>query len=557
MGDLTSEQASRSGSYADVLRRFLDLQGQTSVYLEQRFQELSRIDRASDRTVGLLANWGPDVYDNEIRAFLAKKGDQREFFVQVEDRVLTLIRAQKNKEGTANWEGVQSLGALILRLTPLEKGPPVKALVEELARDLMNACTELLDGFCNDRRAIDLFAEDPDRHEYNYRVLRTYAAPFLRRDNRVTAAQSEDTVTLVQLGIADSGSPEAQQFRTKLIASDQGQQDLSRLEAFNAQNDAIVLCQEKHGIPLYYALALESLGQAYYNSSSLPERHIDFNFLKDRLPEIRKIDQEKQKHLANCLEYTLQGIMTGVLRWNNGQFWLERGASNYSLPTPHPQGARLENMIHRYAENDGEREELERQVIAWVRREANTGDGLKLALLWCATDDLRAEINHRVKHLIQSGRFDSQGRTDMTLVHPLEKILTKDMDNEKGLALRLRSRLESSTTASRWLRSRIDLQYLYQVSEDQGPEERQAALEEREKLLSPCFKKLPPELPIRVIRHDAALSLEAVQFGAETADREAPPRACSCRAAMDCRRRPSLPRATAEEEKNHNHLTRG
>jgi hypothetical protein len=504
------------GSYHDLLKRFSDLQGRTRGYLEARFADLRKDDQGQKRTRGMLEHWDAETYDREVRAFLTQGGDARGYLQAVEARALAQLREQKGQEEAGKWESVDSLGQLILQVLPLHKATQApEAFVEEFARDLANACWALLEGFCKDRSALELFNSEADSQQQTLEVLRKYSAPFLRRNSGVTQADGADTPSLVQLGIAESNSDAARRFRDKLAAGAREEEALGGLQAFSAQDDAIILCQEKHGLPLYYYQFLESMGRLYYHSAYQPERHFDFEFLQDRLPEVRKIDFEKQKHLGNCLELTLQGIMTGVLYWEKGQFWLSYSTSQYAPRVPYPQGGRLENMIHRYAENALERQELTKQVALWMQAARQSGDGCRLALLWCAVEDLVAEVSRRVEYLV---RKSALAPNQALRQHPMVSILCSDHPDYKGLLLRLREGLGGLPNGSRWLRSKVDR---HTITTEYSGNEQQALLAERERILEKCFQPGQPDRPpVRVIRPDAGLELAEAEWATELATRE-------------------------------------
>jgi hypothetical protein len=510
--------AATRSSYRDILLRFQELQGRARGYLEDRFAELCKADTGQNRTVGLLANWSAEAYDSEIRTFLTarKPASGGTYHQLVEKDVLDRFRELKSREEVGKWDDATSLGGLVLVLLRApERSSGLSArtsgvsagVVEDFAKVLANACWELLEDFCKDHSALELFNEDHDSQQRHFDVLREFSAPFLRRNNTARYANEGDTPSLIQLGIHGHGEPAALKFQKDLQVRDQGAHNLASLQAFGTQDDAIVLCQEKHGIPLYYYQFLEAMGRLYYGSNYQPERHFDFEFLKDRLPEIRKIDPDKQAHLANSMELTLQGIMTGVLRYDDGQFWLLRSGGMYAEPIPYPQGSRLENMVHRYAENETDRQELARRVGEWLSNAAVKGDGHRLVLLWCATEDLLAEVSRRVAHLV--GKLPAGGTAGQPQ-HPLYKILAQRMLPE------LRKRVQGLSAGSRWIGSRID-RHAIRNDPERAPEEVAEALEERRRLLEPCFRELPNGLPIRVVRHDAVLRLEDVAWDRESA----------------------------------------
>jgi hypothetical protein len=176
---------------------------------------------------------------------------------------------------------------------------------------------------------------------------------------------------------------------------------------------------------------------------------------------------------------------------------------------PYPQGSRLENIIHRYAENALERQELTRQVTAWIQSARQQADAGRLALLWCAVEDLVAEVSRRVELLVRKSVVPG---TQVQRQHPMVAILCSEQPDYKGLLLRLREQLTGMPDGARWLRSKIDRHYL---TTDFPAGEQPALLAERERVLEKCYQPSQPErLPIRVIRPDARLALEEVEWPA-------------------------------------------
>lgn len=510
VGRIGAKASESRGSYISLIDRFQELQKRTRDVLETQFGELRKDDRTTARTRGLLDHWDAEKYDQEIRAHLGRgQTTDRGFLEQLETRVLAQMRQQKENERPGLWENVDSLGALVLELLPLEQTTPVpNTQVEEFAHNLAAACWTLLEQFCAERSARELFDLKGDEKQTILDTLRTYSAPFLRSSQNASLADRADTNTLLQLGIQDHDSDNSKKFLKELQKN--AGQDLNATRSFTAQRDAIIFCQEKHGLPLLYYQHLEEMARWYYKSGEQPKRHFDFEFLQDRLPDVRMIDFEKQKNLGTCLELTLEGIITRVLTWHDEQFHLSMSSSRYAPPRDVAQGARLENIIHRYAENEPDRRELARQVNEWIKEARQKTDGSGLALLWCSIEDLIAEVEKLADQIRQArthrGARGQEGGSQNQ--HPIVSILCHE--TPPGLVPRLREQL-AGLPDPRWLNSKIDRLYL--ASRYPAGAQRDRALEERERILKDCyFPEGPGGLPIRVIKPNAVLRLADVQF---------------------------------------------
>jgi hypothetical protein len=518
------------------LQHFQDLCVRMREFLQARFAELSKADTSRARTVGLLDNWSEGDYLKEIRSCLeGRSAETRPYIERVEEEVLKQLREQKSRarDDIGRWEDVTSLGGLVARLFPPGKkaetvGP------DEFATSLANACWELLEGFCKDRTALDLFAQGGDDKAHHLNVLRKYSSPFLRQGNKFFAADDADTTTLIQLGI-DDRSENARPFTDQLKrnGTHSNYADLTNPQSFRTQHDAIVLCQEKHGLPLFYYQGLDELAKAYYTSVRQPERFLDFPFLKDSLPEIRRIDAETQRRLGISIELVLQGIAAGVLVYEpegarsnslhprergaaapfeGGRFFLETQSGKYAPPMRRPQGTRLENLIHHYAENETDRLALERQIANWISLAKTNHGGAHLALLLCSIENLIFEVGRRVQFQLHGLGVATHESGD----HPLVKILTREgtANNTPGLVPRLRTMLGGFAAGRRWLDSPVDLLFISRRP-DLTAEEREEARARRAEILAPCFKRLPDEnLPIEVILGDAELKLPDAPGGA-------------------------------------------
>src|SRR5262249_36355046 len=245
------------------------------------------------------------------------------------------------------------------------------------------------------------------------------------------------------LGIASSTSPAATAFANQLQQSGSALQSMAGVEKFAMENDALVLYQDKCGIPLFYYALLDDRGTLHPRPPRSRDPHSDLPALSGRLPDIRKVDLQKQRNLANSLESTLYGVMTGVLVYDRGQFRLWYGG------LLRPQGAQFEEVFNRAADDPAMRGELQNQVEVWVRKALASGQGGQLALLWCAVQYLHEEVRLRLQWQI-----DREGATGKLGIqeHPLLSILKGRMEP------RLKQRMEHLPDGSGpgWLASGLD-----------------------------------------------------------------------------------------------------
>jgi hypothetical protein len=492
-------------SYADRLRRFEEvLGGQTDAltgvhhYLARRFGELREAAVSHGRTVGLLDHLSDEQYDEALRQLVAPEArgsglDMLKAGPEVERKVLEQLKATKE-----TWKGVNSVGDLVLAL--LRDGEtPAQVVVDELARDLAEACEALVAGFAAETSALHQFNKDAAAKRVRLDCLRIYSGPFLRMA-RSGDVQEIDTPAVKRLGIAGCKGAAAEGFRRELEAG--AGNNLVGLQPFDIEDDTLVVYQEKTGIPLCYYQELEGMAHLYYGSQRQKETHFDYAALRGRLPDVRRVDQERQKHLAGCLELALYGVMTGVLAYREGRgqrcFWLET-RSEYGGPLPLPLGEQFEGMVNRLAEDEADRAEVQAQLNDWFRRAASRHEGEQLVLLWCALQDLLELVRQRVADRVALAGVAGQ-REERN--HPMYRILTDRM------LPAVSRRVQGLPGASVWLSSKLDLGAILRELEG---EERAAALLTRRELLAGCFHPVHDGLPIPVI--GAKARLEDKVFG--------------------------------------------
>ncbi len=516
----------QEGSYSNLLLRLTAAFAETTgaivgvrQVLQSSFDQLSRHaediketrkpgtqeTRHKPRAFGLLPNWDDQDkerrYEKEMRRVLpTDRGEGNIDWQQVETKVLEQLRLS----GKPNWSEVFTLSDLALRFVQLERVDPVPLnTVEELARDLSEACEVLLAHFADNISAVTSFLEaDPAKREEFLQGIRMYSGPFLRKSSDITLPDDHRVKTsLALLGVADSFSPQAQKFRATLVETG-GTEDTALRDAvcFDHPDDALVLYQECVGIPLCYYAELEKLGELYDKSPRKPETFFDYDAFKGgKLPEIRKLSHRRE--MANSVEPVLLAIMTGVLKFEDGNFWLQERRSYGN--NRQPMGKRFEDVIKQCGDNPQQFEEIRSQFHDWRRRAVAAG-GEKLAILWCATVDFKEEVRRRFEaHRTADPNLDSlqQG------THPLLAILGSRMMDELKKWLR-----GLGAAGERWLDSPLNLDVIVQ---DRSLEEDQRAqlLSERTALLDGCYSLLDPQwIPIPILHPDARLKSVADGF---------------------------------------------
>jgi len=476
-------------------------------YLARRFAELREPATSHGRTIGLLDHLSDAEYDGAIRRLVAPQGrgnslDMLEIGPEVERKVLEHLRSLKE-----TWRNVNSVGDLALALFQGGEAP-VQAVVDELARDLAGACEALLAGFAADTSALQQFNQDVNEKRVRLDCLRIYSGCYLRMA-RSGDQQELDVPAIKRLGVANSKGAAAEAFRRELEAG--AGNNIVGLQPFDLGDDALVVYQEKAGIPLCYYQELETLSQHYYRSRRQRETHIDWRALHGRLPDIRRVSQERQKHLAHCLELTLYGIITGVLTYRPEPrpscFWLEsRGALGGPMPTP--VGEQFEAVVNRLAEQEGDRAEVQVQLDEWFRRMAGRNEGQQLVLLWCALQDLCELVRSRVAARVARAGLAGQREERNS---PMFRVLAERM---VPAALR---RVQGLPGAAVWLSSGLDLSVILR---DVEGDEREKALRLRRELLAGCLQPAHEGLPIPVISPGARV--EEKVFGDLLARRSAP-----------------------------------
>ena len=299
--------------------------------------------------------------------------------------MLEILRQSHN----GRWKDVTDLGALVLQLCPIESAEGLdQRTVDEFAKDLAEACEALLLGFVTDTTALNQFyAEKPEEQAKFIDLFRTYSAPYLRRVQSLQGALA-DAHLEVALGIStiNNRRDRVLEFKNEVVHPRQPHMQglLKDLQFLDMKDDALVLFQEKIGVPLCYYQGLEGLGRLYDRSRRIKETHFDYPALRRRLPEIRQVDQDRQRVTAESLQNVLYGIMTRQIAFDGRDYVMARDQGGG--PLDFPVGGHLADVVQYYAarDNTDDRGRLTDQVNAWLDQASRAPDATALAALWCA-----------------------------------------------------------------------------------------------------------------------------------------------------------------------------
>ena len=350
----------------DAQDRFKELKGKSS---GQRVE--GQGDRVNDdqRVITLIDDLPEAEYDRYIAKALkvpsiAEMG--RDDWQRIEDQVLKSLTANTS---IGELKGVQTLADLALAVFPVDRESPVsQAWADRLAEELARACQGLLGAFKEQVTALQLFdrqANQPILLEH----LRKMSSPFLRRNTGVQAAKMADIDTLQYLGLANPSQEADRGFvRALKQAADNTPSMLTNLKAFRMDDDAIIVYQEKAGVPLLYAYELNALGDAYDASTRPGELHLDPVFAR-HAPEIRWVQADEQRKLAQCLELALLGMMTDKIAYNvsDGNFHF---VSRSRFGMRQPLGGTLDRVVRTLALSPDLRNDLIHVIDGWYQLHA-------------------------------------------------------------------------------------------------------------------------------------------------------------------------------------------
>ncbi len=491
----------QDGSYTASLTRFLDGARNVREYLQSRFEELSAKDVGQRTTKGgedlakrfgrvtaLMDKQSEAEYDQKIAAALDIPNIAAIEWSKLEAQIL----AELAQSGDRRLSGVSSLADLVLRFSPLAlaDAAPVDAF-KSLARELADACEAALkDRFATDTTALHEYHKQPDTEKL-LENLRTFSAPYLRR-NPSPNADSTDVATRQLLGLADFDSSDAGRFVADLRRSgDKDKLTLAGMQSLTMNDDAITLYREKIGIPLCYCAELEDLGRVYDDmAQERAEAHIDFNFLHNRLPEIRMIERAKQPILVASVELTFFGLMTGRMTCEVDHAdpkkqtfkFQPRGGAAY------PLGGQVEEVVRKLTENEKRRGELLEEVASWLIDKGGLDKGRLLAILWAALRWFQDELQRRVQALIDR-EPDRYGREE----HPLIKVVRDRM------LTKIRHRIEAIPGAAQHIAPLLEWERIYN-DRDRTSSARDDARSRARQYVAGTFKPInDDDLPIPVL----------------------------------------------------------
>ncbi|MCE9564366.1 MAG: tubulin-like doman-containing protein [Planctomycetes bacterium] len=514
-------QTQPEGSYHVSLHSYLTQLEQVRNFLHARFTELSenesgrrdtsgRPDEAAAKTgrvTALLERQTADEYDRRILQAMGWSSlDPRESGVEARWRDLERrVLAELARSTDRRLQNVESVADLILRYFPIERrDPPVAREIETLARELARACEAALPAFAGDITALREYLRD-SRPEQLLNYLRIYSAPYLRKDNSVTIAREVDIPPMQLLGLAGYDTSDGKRFIDAL--RDSGQSDplpLVGLQALDMKDDAIVLYREKAGIPLAYYADLEHLGKQYDSSSRKLELHLDHSYMNGRLPEIRRIDQNKQTTLANCLKLVLLGITTGRVKFermrNSDRDQRRSRETEHEQITfsylfrgiNRPLGQQLDEVVRRLADNEqvDMRNDLSREVAKWLTDHAGKDKGLGVACLWAAMKSFCEEIRERVDRLVNRNPDGGERIVD----HPLQAYLTNHVIPF------IQNRLDGIPGGNGWISCLRDWETVL-AGRDSSSSELAEARALWDAYVAPAFTRInETDLPIPVLR---------------------------------------------------------
>ncbi len=434
------------GSYSGAVMRFFDGIKLIRDYLEARFAELSDKDggqrtarlspemnsKKIGRVTALIDQQSEETYDAMIAAALGHQNMSQIDWGTVESEVFKEL----SNSGDRRLGGVNSLPDLLLRYSPIAvSGNAPSNAFEDLARELATACEAMLKNkFAGNTTALEEYHRQPDQEKL-LDNLRTYSAPYLRR-NQAVNVDDANVNTKQLLGLARYDTTDAQRFISDLRRSgDRDPLTLAGMQSLSMNDDAIILYREKAGIPLCYYAELDEMGKLYDRSTRIREAHFDYVYLQGRLPEIRVIDRSKQQKLISSLELTLFGLMTERITCEFDRDDKSKRTFKFCPigGLEYPLGGHLEEVVRRLAEQEKLRNNLSEEVVDWLGGRGVDQKGLLLAVLWAALRTFQDELRDRIQGIIDR----NPGKAARQDEHPLLKIIRDRM------LRKVRQRLES------------------------------------------------------------------------------------------------------------------
>ena len=439
-------------SYARLTRRLQDaLEGGDGVaaYLKRRFEEWSAQSGTPGRKIGLFAELKDDGYDALILQTPGMKRINEQArrgsginWKGVEQAVLEHLARSKGEA----WQDATTLGGLALKLWDKDGAAlEESSILHKLGDELAEACEAVLDGFVANTTALDEFRKKLDDQAQWLEFFRKYSLPYVQFAGGVDAAPAQAPATLL-LGISDGGNQAAREEFVETVTAPRGYTEngvsLSAPDVLSMKDDALVLLQEKAGLPLCYYKGLEELGRIYEKSIRTKEAHYDYRNLNHLLPEIRLANHDKQVSLAEGIRNTILGIMTRRVLYDRDRerYILSRGQGAGTIRTP--IGSRFADVAEHLSQADNAEDQarLRASINAWID-DASKDDGGPLVALWCALQWMTEEIRQRVEYLAEE--TSDRPRED----HSLLLLLNNKLEPE------IRGRLQNIPRARAYLDS--------------------------------------------------------------------------------------------------------
>lgn len=498
-------ESSNTESYLVSIRRFSDLLANKSSgvlsYLEKRCAELQRKNDAyglNARTIGLLGDVKEEETDRDLMRLFAENNEEKWNYEKIEQLLI-----EKLKAAGIDWaRKVTDFGDIVLTICPLSEiqGPP-RHKIEEFAEEIALACDSILidKGFGAKVKALDQFFQEKADDQVNcMKIFRRYASPFLTINSRAVSAieKSRQNNDVIYLGISDTASENAEKFRDKLKRASNKAKPLDGMQSFQMRDDTIVLYIDRVGVPLCLYEKLDDLGSVYDKSTRKKDCHIDYPFLRYKLPEIRLIDQTSHDKNEKALEVVLQGIMMDLIPYDkesNG-FKYHSGSSMLSFPI----GGNLEEVVNYFVDSPTNLEDLELQVNQRFEKWANLENGQMIAVLRFAIVAFINELRLRLYDLVRKEKITSANLN----VNPIYTSLLKVIEPK------IRQRL-LDCGGKEWLGKLVDYEEI-QDNREKLLEEKQEALKEWKRQTENCWKIINTnDMWFPVINHQGKLKTKS------------------------------------------------
>lgn len=396
-------ESNNSESYPVCIQRFREMienKGTGVInFLENRYAELTKKGNAygtNARTISLLGNMRDNDFDTDLKKLFTKDNEETWDWENIENLVV-----EKIKNSGAEWaRNINDFGELVFAICPLEDiQPPSKEKTKEIAEEIAAACElVLLDkGYASKVNALNqFFQEKADDQNNCIETFKKYATPFMTINNKAISAveKSRKISDATYLGLSNPQSPDAKRFLDQLQINK---------NPYKMRDDSIVLYIDKVGVPICLYDKLDALGAEYDKSNRKKDCHIDYQFLRYKLPEIRLVDQSSHGKNEEALEIVLQGIIMDVIPFDKetNQFRFRSG----SHQLPFPIGGNLEEVVNYFVDSASYLEDLKLQVESEYKKWAAKEKGHMIAILRFSIVALINELKIRLIKLVNQGRI--------------------------------------------------------------------------------------------------------------------------------------------------------